>query len=137
MASRPSVAAPGSAGARRAQTVALSALNLVLALLMLAFAAVQYNDPDWLLWVVYYVVPAYWALAAALRRRLFQRVQWLGWLWACVIGWTALVVYYWPQSPGFWRKDVWLNEETAREGMGLMIALAVLIVALVTAYRKR
>lgn len=137
MTSRPSFAAAGAAGARRAQTMVLSALNLVLALLMLVFAAVQYNDPDWALWVVYYVVPAFWALAAALRRRPFQRVQWLGWLWACVAGWTALVVYYWPQAPGFWRKDVWWNDETAREGMGLMIALAVLLIALVTAYRKR
>jgi hypothetical protein len=137
MDSHPSIAAPGSAGARRAKTMALSALNFALALLMLAFAVVQYNDPDWLLWVVYYLVPAFWALAAALRRRLFQRVQWLGWLWTCVAGWTALVVYYWPTMPGFWRKEVWWQEETAREGMGLMIALVVLLVALVTAYRKR
>jgi hypothetical protein len=39
--------------------------------------------------------------------------------------------------PNFWRSAVWLNEETAREGMGLMVAFGVLLVALFTAYRKR
>jgi hypothetical protein len=112
-------------------------LNFLLFLVMLAFAAVQYNDPDWYVWIVYYLVPAFWALVAAFRHRLFQRMQWLGWLWSCVAGWAALVYVYWPQMPSFWRKEVWSQEETAREGMGLMIALAVLAVAVFTAYRKR
>jgi hypothetical protein len=112
-------------------------LNFVLALAMLAFAAVQYNDPDWLLWAVYYGVPAFWALVAAFRHRLLQRMQWLGALWACVAGWAGLVYWYWPQVPYFWRKDVWWQEETAREGMGLMIAFVALGLALFTAYRKR
>jgi hypothetical protein len=112
-------------------------LNLLLALAMIGFAAVQYNDPDWLLWVAYYGVPALWALVAGFRHRLLQRMQWRGALWACAAGWAALVWFYWPQVPQFWRRDVWWQEETAREGMGLMIALAVLLVALFTAYRKR
>lgn len=112
-------------------------LNFLLALVMVGFAAVQYNDPDWYLWVAYYGVPAFWALVAGFRHRLLQRMQWLGGLWACVAGWIGLVVYYWPTMPGFWRKAVWWQEETAREGMGLMIALGVLMVALFTAYRKR
>jgi len=112
-------------------------LNFLLALVMIGFAAVQYNDPDWYLWVVYYLVPAFWALVAGFRHRLLQRMQWLGALWACVAGWIGLVIYYWPTMPGFWRKEVWWQEETAREGMGLMIALGVLGVALFTAYRKR
>ena len=112
-------------------------LNFLLALVMIGFAAVQYNDPDWYLWVVYYSVPAFWALVAGFRHRLLQRMQWLGALWACVAGLIGLVIYYWPTMPGFWRKEVWWQEETAREGMGLMIALAVLLVALFTAYRKR
>ena len=35
--------------------------------------------------------------------------------------------------PGFWRKDVWWVEETAREGMGVMIGFAVLIAVLASA----
>ena len=112
-------------------------LNVLLGLVMVVFAVLQYNDPDWYLWAVYYLVPAFWALVAGLRHRLLQRMQWRGALWACVGGWIGLVVYYWPTMPGFWHKAVWWEEETAREGMGLMIALAVLAVALFTAYRKR
>jgi hypothetical protein len=37
---------------------------------------------------------------------------------------------------GFWRKDVWWVEETAREGMGMMIAFVVLVVVLFNAHRK-
>jgi hypothetical protein len=112
-------------------------LNFLLALVMIGFAAVQYNDPDWLTWMAFYVVPAFWALVAGFRHRLLQRMQWLGALWASIAGWAVLVYLHWPQMPGFWRKDVWWVEETAREGMGLMIALAVLVIALVTGYRKR
>jgi hypothetical protein len=39
--------------------------------------------------------------------------------------------------PGFWRKDVWWVEETAREGMGVMIAFAVLIAVLATALLRK
>jgi hypothetical protein len=48
---------------------------------------------------------------------------------------VAAVVFYWPQVPGFWHKEVWWNEETAREGMGVMAALVVLLVARFTASR--
>lgn len=112
-------------------------LNFCLCLTMLGFAAVQLNDPDWYLWMPYYLVPAFWALVAGFRHRLLQRMQWLGGLWTCIAGWVVLVYVYWPKMPGFWRQEVWLHEETAREGMGLMVALAVLVVALVTAYRRR
>jgi Transmembrane family 220, helix len=115
----------------------LRLLNLVLCLVMIVFAALQYNDRDMLLWVVYYIVPAAWAFVAAFRHRLFQSVQWLGWLWACVAAWVGLVWYYWPKMPNFWHAAVWTQQVTAREGMGLMIALAVLLVAVFTAYKKR
>ena len=112
-------------------------VHVLLALAMVAFAAVQLNDPDAPLWIAYYAVPAFWALMAAFRQRLLYRMRWLGALWACVAGWVALVVYYWPTAPGFWRVAVWMNDEPAREGMGLMIALGVLMVALFSAYRRR
>jgi hypothetical protein len=32
--------------------------------------------------------------------------------------------------PYFWRKDVWWVEETAREGMGVMVGFAILVVVL-------
>lgn len=115
----------------------LRLLNVLTCLTMLGFAAVQYNDPDWLLWVFYYGVPAFWAFMAAFRRRAFTSVQWLGWLWASLAAWGVLVWYYWPQMPNWWLKSVWINEETAREGMGLMIAFVALAIALMSAYRRR
>ena len=115
----------------------LRLLNTLGCLAMLGFAGVQYNDADWWVWAFYYAVPAFWAFRAGYRQRVFQSVQWLGWLWASIAGWAGLVWYHWPKMPNFWRSAVWLNEETAREGMGLMIAFGVLLVALFTAYRKR
>jgi len=45
-------------------------------------------------------------------------------------------VYYWPTMPGFWRKEVWRVEETAREGMGVMIGQLVLLAVLAATWRK-
>ena len=98
---------------------------------MVGFAAVQYNDPDLLQWVVYYLVPAAWAFLAAFRLDLLRTSTGRRLVWASVAVWLGIVVFYWPQMPGFWRQEVFLAEETAREGMGLMIAwLAVLVAAI-------
>ena len=63
---------------------------MLLGLLMAAFAAVQYNDPDALLWIVIYLIPAAWAFAAAFRparvaSRAGERL-----LWATVAAGVAL-----------------------------------------------
>jgi len=103
---------------------------MVLGLLMLAFAAVQYNDPDALLWVVIYLVPAAWAFAAAFRPAWVRTLAGERLLWATVAVGAGTMVFYWPAMPGFWRQEVWWVEETAREGMGVMIGFAVLVVVL-------
>jgi hypothetical protein len=64
-------------------------------------------------------------------------VRWLGWLWGCLAAWIVLLWHHWPQALGFWRQQVWLHDADARLGLGLMVALAALAVAIVTAYRKR
>lgn len=105
-------------------------LNLLFALAMLGFAAVQFNDPDAALWVVYYLVPAGWSLTAAVDVRRLQRAWVRRWLWVSAAVWFALVLYYWPPMPDFWRWSVQMEHESAREGVGLMIAwLSVLIAA--------
>ena len=107
-------------------------------LLMVAFAAVQYNDPDTLVWATIYLVPAAWCFAAAFRPAQVRSLAGERLLWASVAVGAALTVFYWPTMPEFWRKDVWWVEETAREGMGMMIAFAVLLAVLATALlRKR
>lgn len=111
---------------------------MLVGLLMTAFAAVQYNDPDALLWIVIYLIPAAWAFAAAFRPARVASVAGERLLWASVAVGAALTVFYWPTVPNFWVKDVWWVEETAREGMGMMIAFAVLLVVLAaTLLRKR
>jgi hypothetical protein len=105
-------------------------VHIVLGLLMLAFAAVQYNDPDALLWVFIYLVPAAWAFAAAFRPASVRSLAGERLLWATVALGAGTMVYYWPAMPGFWHQEVWWVEETAREGMGVMIGFAVLVVVL-------
>lgn len=108
-------------------------VHIVLSLLMVAFAAVQYNDPDAALWIVLYLVPAAWAFAAAFRPAHVRSVTGERLLWATLAIGAGTMVFYWPAVPDFWRKDVWWVEETAREGMGVMIGFAVLVVVLATA----
>ena len=118
----------------------LRALNLLLCLLMLAFVAVQYNDPDGPLWMLYYGVPAFWAGMMVWRADLArQSSRWRVAQWASLVVMAGLVIFYWPTMPNFWRKEVWIEEETAREGMGLMIAFVVVAisVATVTIGRRR
>ena len=106
-------------------------------MVMVAFAAVQYNDPDALLWATIYLVPAAWAFAAAFRPAQVCSLAGERLLWASVAAGAALTVFYWPTMPGFWRKDVWWVEETAREGMGMMIAFAVLLAVLASTLLRR
>lgn len=112
-------------------------LNILLGITMLGFTAVQYNDPDALLWVVYYMVPATWAFLAAFRLDIARSTLGSRLLLASVAAWLGLVIFYWPEMPNFWRREVFMAEETAREGMGLMIAWGVLLVALITARAKK
>lgn len=104
---------------------------IILMLLMILFMAVQINDPDGLMWVVVYAIPAFWCgLASFLPARFFEIWVRLA-LMVCIIIALAGVVWFWPLTPRFWTKDVWYNVETAREGLGLMIVVVVLMQVLV------
>jgi len=99
----------------------------ILLVMMLIFGGVQYNDPDGLLWMGIYSVPAFWCAMALFKKGVFKHgliLTALGFSLAlCVAG----VIYFWPLTPQFWTKAVWYNVETAREGMGLMIVFIVLL----------
>jgi len=119
-------------------------LHIVLGLLMTAFAAVQYNDPDALLWIVIYLIPAAWAFVAAFQPGRLRSLAAERLLWATVAAGVGATVFHWPAVPGFWLREAWWaqgvareslgamigNEETVREGLGVMIGLAVLLVVL-------
>lgn len=112
-------------------------VNLLLCLLLFLFAIVQYNDPDGLFWSVMYLVPAIFAGVATFRPWLLCSGLALGLLIVAAVGWAAGVVYLWPQTPEFWQQEVWWETETAREGMGMMIAAATLVFVLLTALAAR
>ena len=112
-------------------------LHILLGLLMAAFAAVQYNDPDAPLWIAIYLVPAAWAFAAAFRPAKLRTLAGERLLWVTLAVAAGTMVFYWPQAPEFWRKDVWWHDEEAREGMGVMIGFAVLVVVLATSLLRK
>ncbi len=112
-------------------------LNIILSALMVLFAAVQYNDPDVILWFVIYFVPAIWAGLAAFRLGAISANIPFNLLRLCLVAEVIGAVYYWPTTPGFWRQAVWWETETAREGMGIMIATIVVAVAFLTVLRAR
>lgn len=119
--------------------ILVKSINILLCGLMIVFAAVQYNDPDGLIWGLIYLVPAVWAGLAAFRLEHVLGNRPFAILGISVVGALVLTAYYWPTTPGFWRQDVWWETETAREGMGMMIASIVILVAAGTirAARKR
>jgi len=110
----------------------------VLAVLMLLAAAMQYNDPDGPLWMAYYGVPAIWCGMAAFRPKWVASSSGRAFLGVSVVAALGLTIWYWPPVSGFWHEPVWrmgmTNPEAARiaeqtrEGMGMMIAAAVLLV---------
>lgn len=102
----------------------------VLAVLMLMFAVVQYNDPDGALWMVLYGVPAIWAGVAWWRPHLLAGTTPIVLLAASVVVALALVVVLWPPADQWWRTEVWWHDEASREGMGLMLAAAVVLAVL-------
>jgi len=112
-------------------------VNVFFGVVMLAFAAVQYNDPDPHVWVPIYGVAAAWAFAAAFWLPRVSSAAGTALLAVGLVAYAALLVYYWPQAPGFWRKDVWWNDEEAREGMGMMSAFAVMLFVSAAVLRAR
>jgi len=102
--------------------------NALLMLLMILFGAVQYNDPDGIRWMALYAVPAAWAAVAAFRRPALQNPIVTGLLFISTLTAAAGLFWFWPDTPGWWRQEVWWQTETAREGMGMMVIAIVLLV---------
>lgn len=109
-------------------------INRVLCLFMILFALVQYNDPDGMLWMVIYLIPAFWTGMAGFRIDMLCGAIPMALLGLCVIAAVFATYYYWPTMPGWWRQEVWWLEETAREGMGAMTVLFVLLVVSITGW---
>jgi hypothetical protein len=108
-------------------------LNGFICALLTLFAAAQYNDPDAFLWSLIYGVPAVWAGLAAWRPGgLSRSPAALCALGACLILALAGTIYMWPAEFA-----TWWDAEEVREGMGLMIVTATLLVVALTLWRFR
>ena len=112
-------------------------INGLLFVLMLLYVAVQYNDPDFFVWMPIYAVPAIWAAIGAFRPAALLGNGAMLALGACVVASAVGVVAYWPQEPEFWKQDVWWDSETAREGLGMMTVLLVLVIVAITVLVRR
>lgn len=107
-------------------------LSLVFTLLFLAFAAVQYNDPDALLWVYAYLVPAFISFSAF--RNQFNKTL----IGVVFIGSVLGAIAFFPF--GHWEgvalKDGMktMNIEYARESLGLAVVALASAIHLAQAY---
>jgi hypothetical protein len=108
-------------------------LNGFICALLSLFAIAQYNDPDAVVWILIYGVPAVWAGLVAWRPVSLSRSSAaLGALGACLALALAGTVYMWPAD-----FSVWWDVEEVREGMGLMIVTLGLLVVALTLWRIR
>jgi len=101
----------------------------IFCVLMVLFTALQFNDPDVLHWALIYGAAAVWCGLAAFRPALTTCV-WGRRLLGLFLALAAFgIIWYFPKTPGFWQTEVWWVTETAREGMGIMIAFIALVIA--------
>lgn len=111
----------------------MRAVNGLMCILLIAFTAVQYNDPDALVWMLVYAIPALWAGIACWRPALLRRAPAHALLAACLLAAVAATFALWPDEARFWTREVWWNSELAREGMGMMIVTFALVLVAITA----
>ncbi len=109
-------------------------LSLVFTLLFLSFAVVQYNDPDVLVWVYAYLLPAYISFSAF--RNQFNK----GLIWAVLIGSVLGALTFFPyghfEGVALDHGMKTMNIEYARESLGLAIVAIASAIHLAQAYFK-
>lgn len=118
-------------------TFLLRIVNGLLCVVLVAFAAVQYNDPDFYFWFPVYGLPAAWAGMAAYDAARLRRRPFVVALVLCIVAAVAGTFWLWPAEAGFWHRQVWWESETAREGMGMMVVAMCLLVVALTAFVHR
>ncbi len=112
-------------------------LYAFLSLVMILFAGVQYNDPDGSVWILIYGVPAAWAGVAAFRPDLLAGPRSRALLALSAVAAIGLTIWLWPTAPGWWRREVWWESETSREGMGMMMVTLVLAAVLLASLSRQ
>lgn len=110
-------------------------LPLVFTLLFIAFAAVQYNDPDALVWIYVYLVPAYISFSA-FRNQFNKTLIWVA-LGGAVLG--AITFFPFGHWEGVALQDGMktMHIEYARESLGLAIVALSSAIHLAQSYFQR
>ena len=107
-------------------------VNGFFCVILTLFALAQYNDPDAVLWFLIYAIPAAWAGLAAFRPDLLApRPATIGAYALCLAAAVLGSVYMWPSLP-----ENWIHVEEEREGLGMFIATAALLVVGWTWWRR-
>jgi hypothetical protein len=116
--------------------------NFILAVMFMAFAFVQINDPDPLLWIAIYGAMAVMCIMAAFRYYIKPL------LWILLAGFLVYMVILWPGLQEWLRqedKGVLFDEgmkmqfpyiEESREFLGLLICVIVLIAQIVRSRKQ-
>lgn len=98
-------------------------------LILILFALVQYNDPDFLFWFVIYALAAAWCGLATVNPGLLNSNGPLRALFAlCLIGAVVGTFYFWPGEFAWWQGGVIWDNELVREGLGMAIVTIGLVI---------
>lgn len=112
-------------------------LSGLFSVVLILFALVQYNDPDFLFWFAIYALAAALCGVAAIKPRLFTDLSALRGLFALsVIGAACGTIYFWPVGETWWSKEVIWDKELVREGLGMAIVMLGLVLAGLTWWRS-
>jgi hypothetical protein len=118
-------------------------LHGFLALMFLAFAALQFNDPDPALWILIYVAMAFICVMAIFNvySKTAMGILAVGYIAYCIFLWPGVSEWLAQQNKGVLFDDVMKMEhlyiEESREFLGLVICLVVLAFYGILALRKK
>ena len=99
-------------------------VNLFWGIIFLLFAYVQFNDPDPILWIFTYSLTALLCFGY-LNTHFSSRYQWL-YLFSALSLSIGSYLQFPPQWEGFGNEMKTINNELARESMGLLICAVIL-----------
>src|SRR5262245_52061638 len=106
-------------------------VHVILCGILLLFAALQYNDPDWYYWGPVYLLAALWSALAGLAPQLMRsplaRIAAPLSIALFLLGFASLAGQL---GPG------WLYDEEARESLGYLICAATTALAIWDARRR-
>ncbi|MEY4709682.1 MAG: hypothetical protein RLZZ512_771 [Bacteroidota bacterium] len=100
--------------------------NILLGILFLLFASVQFNDPDPFIWIFTYTLTALLCFGY-LNAHFSSRYLWI-YLFTAVTLSIGSYLQFPPQWEGFGNEMKTINNELARESMGLLICAVILFI---------